>query len=118
MTTLNSRFSPWALVSVTCIEESIHPLHHPSRSPPRPRDGTAAVGTSGIRQLVRAEGLEPPRLASPEPKSGASTSFATPAHDAAAPPQGAGVQHAAAPHKRKQGFAARLLFSAGDRRCR
>src|SRR5262245_41396902 len=29
--------------------------------------------------VVRAEGLEPPRLASPEPKSGASASSATPA---------------------------------------
>ena len=29
--------------------------------------------------LVRVEGLEPPRLAAPEPKSGASTNFATPA---------------------------------------
>ena len=28
---------------------------------------------------MRAEGLEPPRLASPEPKSGASTNSATPA---------------------------------------
>src|SRR5690606_20223653 len=32
-----------------------------------------------IAQLVRAKGLEPPHLAIPEPKSGASTSFATPA---------------------------------------
>jgi hypothetical protein len=30
-------------------------------------------------ELVRAEGLEPPQLASPEPKSGASTNSATPA---------------------------------------
>ena len=29
--------------------------------------------------LVRVEGLEPPRLASPEPKSGVSTNFTTPA---------------------------------------
>ena len=33
--------------------------------------------------LVRVEGLEPPRLAAPEPKSGASTNFATPAYRAA-----------------------------------
>jgi hypothetical protein len=33
--------------------------------------------------MVRAEGLEPPQLASPEPKSGASTNSATPAADAA-----------------------------------
>src|SRR5262245_30002619 len=43
----------------------------------RPFSGTAAP--PGVCLLVRAEGLEPPRLASPEPKSGASTSFATPA---------------------------------------
>ena len=30
-------------------------------------------------QVVRVEGLEPPRLTAPEPKSGASTNFATPA---------------------------------------
>ena len=30
--------------------------------------------------MVRVEGLEPPRLAAPEPKSGASTNFATPAY--------------------------------------
>ena len=29
--------------------------------------------------VVRAEGLEPPRLAPPEPKSGVSTNFTTPA---------------------------------------
>jgi hypothetical protein len=32
--------------------------------------------------LVRAEGLEPPRLSPLEPKSSASTNFATPANDA------------------------------------
>ncbi len=37
------------------------------------------------RKLVRAEGLEPPRLASPEPKSGASTSSATPARPECCP---------------------------------
>ena len=31
-------------------------------------------------ELVRAEGLEPPQLASLEPKPSASTSSATPAH--------------------------------------
>ncbi len=31
--------------------------------------------------MVRAEGLEPPRLSAPEPKSGASTNSATPAQD-------------------------------------
>ena len=32
-------------------------------------------------QVVRVEGLEPPRLTAPEPKSGASTNFATPAKE-------------------------------------
>jgi hypothetical protein len=32
-----------------------------------------------IFKVVRVEGLEPPRLAAPEPKSGASANFATPA---------------------------------------
>ena len=32
-----------------------------------------------IFKMVRVEGLEPPRLAAPEPKSGASANFATPA---------------------------------------
>jgi hypothetical protein len=32
-----------------------------------------------MKRLVRVEGLEPPRLAAPEPKSGASANFATPA---------------------------------------
>ncbi len=32
-----------------------------------------------LDSVVRVEGLEPPRLAAPEPKSGASTNFATPA---------------------------------------
>ena len=32
-----------------------------------------------VKPVVRVEGLEPPRLAAPEPKSGASANFATPA---------------------------------------
>ncbi len=36
--------------------------------------------------MVRVEGLEPPRLAAPEPKSGASTNFATPAGSSPAVP--------------------------------
>jgi hypothetical protein len=38
--------------------------------------------THGRLELVRAEGLEPPRLSSPEPKSGASANSATPAFGA------------------------------------
>ncbi len=38
------------------------------------------TGISGSKsEMVRVEGLEPPRLAAPEPKSGASANFATPA---------------------------------------
>ena len=38
------------------------------------------AGISGEKsEMVRVKGLEPPRLAAPEPKSGASTNFATPA---------------------------------------
>lgn len=32
-----------------------------------------------LKCVLRAEGLEPPRLTAPEPKSGASANFATPA---------------------------------------
>ena len=37
--------------------------------------GCPTLGPLG-NNLVRIEGLEPPRLAAPEPKSGASTNFA------------------------------------------
>ena len=66
-TTLNSRFKPSVSVSVTCMIffclQSI------------PRDIARRT-----LELVRAEGLEPPQLASLEPKPSASTSSATPAH--------------------------------------
>ena len=39
------------------------------------------ISVSYLEEVVRVEGLEPPRLAAPEPKSGASTNFATPAVD-------------------------------------
>ena len=39
------------------------------------------ISVSYREEVVRVEGLEPPRLAAPEPKSGASTNFATPAVD-------------------------------------
>src|SRR5439155_8649150 len=48
--------------------------------PPSPSGfGVAALRRSRGTDLVRAEGLEPPRLSSLEPKSSASTSSATPA---------------------------------------
>ena len=39
----------------------------------------SAFTTSTLQNLVRVIGIEPTRLAAPEPKSGASTNFATPA---------------------------------------
>lgn len=39
------------------------------------------MAISIILYVVRAEGLEPPRLASPEPKSGVSANFTTPAKE-------------------------------------
>ena len=33
--------------------------------------------TASIDNLVHTEGLEPPRLAAPDPKSGAATNYAT-----------------------------------------
>ena len=55
------------------------------RSPMRYRRANSLEisGTNRVRGcspgVVRVEGLEPPRLAAPEPKSGASANFATPA---------------------------------------
>ena len=37
------------------------------------------ISVSYREEVVRVKGLEPPRLAAPEPKSGASTNSATPA---------------------------------------
>src|SRR5882724_1526267 len=76
----------------------------------------AAVGANGSKQLVRAKGLEPPRLSSPEPKSGASTNFATPAHGLAAPSQGA-VYSTAPPHTigKAAGFRRAIRPSSVDR---
>src|SRR3569833_2619325 len=65
MTRLSLRFRPSLRVSVTCIQEN--QLFDLSQS------GDASA------RLVRVRGLEPPRLAATEPKSVASTSFATPA---------------------------------------
>ena len=41
--------------------------------------GGAKTETSKLFLLVRVEGLEPPCLAAPDPKSGMSTNFTTPA---------------------------------------
>ena len=42
-------------------------------------DAGTRAADAAAKALVRAEGLEPPRLSSLEPKSSASTSSATPA---------------------------------------
>lgn len=54
---------------------------------PRPYEGRALpTELSRLKSVVPTEGVEPPRLATPDPKSGASTNSATQAHDLA--PQG------------------------------
>src|SRR5579872_2877922 len=76
---LYSRFSPCESVSVTCMTSSAlqQSKPHPRRRSTKPVP--PAEPAASHRQMVRAEGLEPPRLSPPEPKSGASTSSATPA---------------------------------------
>src|SRR5690606_38901061 len=71
---------------------------------------------SFVSILVRVEGLEPPRLAAPEPKSGASASSATPAIPArtgqGGPPEIRGVL--AKPAAAREGI---LASGAGPGRC-
>src|SRR5262249_23121778 len=55
------------------------PFRATARQPTLPLACQAEAPATRERRLVRAEGLEPPRLASLEPKSSASTSSATPA---------------------------------------
>ena len=93
------RMTPGALWPQERIEEACEPYH--DREKPlavhlggklgrRQGEAVAALETlvqvfrdlhirSFVSILVRVEGLEPPRLAAPEPKSGASASSATPA---------------------------------------
>jgi hypothetical protein len=65
--------SPQSTSATTAYEPSCHP--HETTFPctifPNP------VGLKILKTLVRLEGLEPPRLAAPEPKSGVSTNFTT-----------------------------------------
>jgi site-specific DNA recombinase len=59
-----------------------------SRTSPRNAETSAAVssrGGSNVEAMVRAEGLEPPRLAPPAPKAGVSTNSTTPASEPPAP---------------------------------
>ena len=54
------------------------------------------IANCSTRRLVRAKGLEPPRLAPPDPKSGVSTNSTTPA--GAARPIGLGQLSASISH--------------------
>src|ERR1700679_1044282 len=79
-----SRLSPSLSVSVTCI--FVPPYGHRGRQPrvaDTCRSTDRQLGACVVaKEMVRAEGLEPPRLSPPEPKSGTSTSSATPAASA------------------------------------
>src|ERR1700733_10927760 len=81
-TTRYSRLRPAAEVSVTSIGTT---LHGPNIVRIRPSFCSQAFEKNA--RLVRAEGLEPPRLSSREPKSRASTNSATPAKGTS-PPNG------------------------------
>src|SRR5271163_3786229 len=107
-TTRYSRLRPAAEVSVTCIGIALHGRcrAHPGRFF---RRKTSAL-------LVRAEGLEPPRLSSREPKPRASTNSATPA--TAGRPGGAAYITRNPPDTRKIGTDPRLATWHYDRSAR
>src|ERR1700688_5198455 len=136
-TTLNSRLRPSDSVSVTCIAHTLLCLnvslharragrvglywrspaavfeHDLIRKPvPTFRDhALAALG------MVRAEGLEPPRLSSREPKSRASTNSATPAKGSLKDDPGAAIWQGLArnglTHRGPPGQAATACLSGG-----
>ncbi len=67
------------------VERFIAPAADRGASKNVPGSGCRRVGPCFSASIVRAEGLEPPHLAMPEPKSGASASSATPARPAFSP---------------------------------
>src|SRR3569833_3134806 len=84
-TTLYSRLCFLVCVLVTCIWPHFSLLALASHRHQALRAGRVGIRAETTRELiqpfilVRAEGLEPPRLSPLEPKSSASTSSATPA---------------------------------------
>ena len=77
---------------------------------------SSGLFAKGAARLVRAEGLEPPRLASREPKSRASTNSATPATRKAV--RRRGLYHAACAGYYKNSHRGWRLHSALPQRCR
>ncbi len=73
-----------SVISVSVIEEAIK-KPHPKQTATTLRPNPGHTGVC-VRLLVPRKGLEPPRLAAPEPKSGASTNSATWAHVATGRP--------------------------------
>ena len=108
-TTRYSRLRPAAEVSVTCIGIALGGRLS--------RTSWAAFSEKTSALLVRAEGLEPPRLSSREPKSRASTNSATPA--TAGRPGGAAYIMRNPQDTSKIGIGARLATQAlcGDHGC-
>src|SRR6185503_10185004 len=121
-TTLYSRLRPSESVSVTCIWPHFSLLALASHRHQALRAGRVGIRAETTRELiqpfilVRAEGLEPPRLSPLEPKSSASTSSATPAkgdhrkHPAPSPAAGKypvcrrrGLYHASSGAQQKNG---------------
>src|SRR5215813_6262006 len=111
-TTLNSRFRPSVLVSVTCMGSNARLLRVEVASVLGPAAGCVEGYGDACRRprrMVRAEGFEPPRLASLEPKSSASTNSATPAEGSAAAAR-RGLYHAVPRAHHKNGGAESALL--------
>src|SRR5450759_3847715 len=110
-TTLNSRLRPSDSVSVTCID---HTLVYLRIAPDLSNDGQQVPLALGV---VRAEGLEPPRLSSREPKSRASTNSATPAKGSLKDDPGAAIRQGLArkglTHRRPPRQAVKTGLSGG-----
>src|SRR5450830_723105 len=116
-TTLNSRLRPSDSVSVTCIAHTSL-LSHSRRVglTAANRAGRVGIKLSALG-VVRAEGLEPPRLSPLEPKSSASTNSATPAKGSLKDDPAAAIRQRLArnglTHRRPPGQAVKTGLSGG-----